>query len=247
MYEFASRLRYSEIGSDGRMTPTALITRMQDCGVFHCHSVGRGPAYWAENKCGWIVVSWQVVIERLPVFGERVITRTIPYRFHAFEGDRNYQTLVVPEEDPDAEPVLCAYTNSRWVWFDKALQRPARVPEAEIALFPLDPPLDMDCAPRRIELPETESEERRRIIITETDLDMNNHVNNLRYIDMARVYLPEHFEIRELRVEYIRQCRLGDILYPRVFLTEDTCYVSLESEERKPCAIIAFFRKPETA
>ena len=241
MYEFTSRVRYSEIGPDGYMTPTALVTRMQDCGVFHCDSAHRGPEFWMHARCAWIVVSWQVIIIKPPKFGDRVITRTIPYRFHAFEGDRNYQIFSVPDSDPDAEPTLCSYTNSRWVWYDMEKQRPARVPQEEYDAFPLDPPLEMECAPRKIALPDTAYETGKSVEITETYIDTNGHVNNLRYIDLSRAYLPPEAAIRELRVEYMKQAKLGDVLRPKVFRTDGASYVLLETADGSPCTVTAFY------
>lgn len=258
MYEFSSRVRYSEIGPSRTMTPTSLVTRMQDCCVFQYESLDRGPDVWEKEQQGWMIISWQVIFLRFPVFGEVITTRTIPYRFHTFEGDRNFEIYAAPGKETknrnlsDAEngtnrdtPVLCAIANSRWVYYDMKRQRPIRVPEVELEKVKLDPQLEMDYAPRRIKLPDTEPEQMKKIEITEISIDTNKHVNNLQYIDMARAYLPPDFEIGEMRVEYIRQCRLGDKLYPKVWREENSQYISLDTEEGLPCAIIVFIRKAD--
>ena len=54
MYEFTSKVRYSEITPDGCMTLAALTTRMQDCSVFHSEAIGRGPECWLKEDAGWI-------------------------------------------------------------------------------------------------------------------------------------------------------------------------------------------------
>ena len=291
MYEFSSRVRYSEIGPDMRMTPVAMITRFQDCGVFQLESLGRGPAVWANERRAWIIISWQVKILRLPRFGSVVTARTIPYRFHGFEGDRNYELYAVPyrpdaasgnmplradaagplrdagtgtgvsvagfagagpKEAPDdgaspaggspgsQEPVLCAVANSRWVFYDMEERHPIRVPAEEKDVIRLDEPLDMEYAPRKIVLPDAEPELRKPVLVTETFIDTNRHVNNLQYIEMACAYIPEDFEIRELRVEYVRQCMLGETLYPRVIRDGGRIYVSLDLKGGETCAVVEF-------
>ena len=75
-YEFTSRVRYSEIAPDGAMTLPAIVSRMQDCSVFHSDAVGRGPAFWLTDERGWIIVSWQIVFRGTPHFGEALTTRT---------------------------------------------------------------------------------------------------------------------------------------------------------------------------
>ena len=122
MYEFSSRVRYSEVDPEWRMTLAALTKRMQDCSVFHSDSIGRGPEVWVAEKVGWVLVSWQILIRKFPVFGESVTTGTWAHRFHAMEGDRNF---IVKNEAGE----LCAEANARFIYFDLAGQRPLRVPE----------------------------------------------------------------------------------------------------------------------
>lgn len=41
-YSFDSRIRYSEIGEDGRLTLHGILNYFQDCSIFHSELVGRG-------------------------------------------------------------------------------------------------------------------------------------------------------------------------------------------------------------
>ena len=72
MYEFTSRVRYSEIGRNRNMSIPALFARLQDCCVFHAESIGCGPFAWEKEQRGFIIVSWQVVLHRMPVFPETI-------------------------------------------------------------------------------------------------------------------------------------------------------------------------------
>ena len=42
MYTFDSRVRYSEIGEDKKLTLYSLLNYFQDCTTFHSESLGRG-------------------------------------------------------------------------------------------------------------------------------------------------------------------------------------------------------------
>ena len=95
-------------------------------------------------------------------------------------------------------------------------------------------------APRKIALPEEEPVECESFHVVRTNLDTNQHVNNLQYIDMALGFLPAGFHVRELRVEYARQMRLGDLVRPLTWRTPDAFYVSLADSEGTPCAICEF-------
>ena len=49
VYEFDSRVRYSEVDSQGKLTWLALMDYFQDCSVFQSESLGIGVDYLAEN------------------------------------------------------------------------------------------------------------------------------------------------------------------------------------------------------
>ena len=79
-------------------------------------------------------------------------------------------------------------------------------------------------------------------------LDTNHHVNNAQYVRMAAAYLPENFEMGQMRVEYRKQALLHDVLHPYVVKRtaesgEELYTVSLQDEEGKAYANVEFKEK----
>ena len=235
MYEFSSRVRYSEIGPDMEMNPIDLVARMQDCCVFHSMSIGRGPKVWLSEKKSWMITAWHVRIFRLPRLGERITTRTWAYRFTRCTGERNFTVR-------DENGGLCADANSRWVYFDLEAKVPTLVPPEESEAFGTEKGLDFSDASKRIALPKEGLVPKEPFPVSARDIDTNHHVNNLRYIEMAKAYVPEDTDsrLKELRVEYLRQCRLGDVLTPRIAAEDNAYYISLDNCAGEPCAIVEF-------
>ena len=89
-YSFESRVRYSEIGEDGRLTLPGILDYFQDCCTFQSESLGQGMKSTLSRKRTWVLSSWQVVITRYPELGEHIITTTFPYEFRVFMGMRNF-------------------------------------------------------------------------------------------------------------------------------------------------------------
>ncbi|MEE3420530.1 MAG: acyl-ACP thioesterase domain-containing protein [Lachnospiraceae bacterium] len=235
MYEYTSRVRYSEIDPDLHMTPSAVIARLEDGAVFHSE-VSRMPMLaQADMKEAWMVISWQVVFSRWPRFNQKITTRTWTCHFHGFEGCRDY---TMTDEEGD---VLVTAT-SRWCYMDLVGQHPMRVPQSVADNFGLEDPLDMERAPRRIALPkDVEPEAGEGVRMTVSSLDNNGHVNNLEYVRIALGYFGQPIErLREMRVEYRTQAHLGDLLTPLVYKKENSVYVSLVNEEQTSCAIVRF-------
>lgn len=64
MYEFDSRVRYSETDAQGRMTWLALMDYFQDCSVFHSEAVNLGVEVWTDAQKAWILSSWQICLNQ---------------------------------------------------------------------------------------------------------------------------------------------------------------------------------------
>ena len=80
MYAFDSRIRYSEIDYDEKITLPGIINYFQDCSIFHSESIGFGVSRHKEEERGWVLSGWQIVVERYPALGENVKVCTWPTR-----------------------------------------------------------------------------------------------------------------------------------------------------------------------
>ena len=232
-YSFDSRIRYSEVGSDNRLTLFSMLNYFQDASTFHSEWVGRSIRVLQEEKCAWLLSSWQIVIERFPEFGEEIRISTWPYDFRSFFGDRNYLM-----ETKDGETI--AYANSLWVYTNMETGRAIRIPKVEMEAFQNDEPkFDMDYAPRKIAVA-GEGHEAEPVRIMKHHIDTNNHVNNGQYVMMAEEYLPEGFAIRQMRAEYKNAAYLDDVIIPVIYKNEGKYTISLNSEKGKPYCIVEF-------
>ena len=90
IYEWKSRVRYSETGEDGRLSLTGLINYFQDCSTFQSEEIGLGWKYLNERKRAWVLSSWQIELKRLPAMGENIAVRTWAHSFKGFYGGRNF-------------------------------------------------------------------------------------------------------------------------------------------------------------
>lgn len=239
MYEFTSRVRYSETGPDLKLTIGGLINRMQDCAVFHSESVGRGVKPVGEAETAWLIVSWQIFIKTMPSLGDAITTKTLARRFHGIEADRDFTVR-------DSRGKLLAFAASRWIYYQFETQMPIRIPDYEIESYGTDPGMDTEPdislkrAPRHIRLPkDQEPEKGEPILITGQYIDNNGHVNNEQYINMALPYAPVGKTYSEIRVEYSHQAVLKDTLVPHIYHTSESQTVVLKNQEDKVCAVVS--------
>jgi len=232
MYSFSSRVRYSEVDEDRKLSVTGIINYLQDCSTFQSEDLGMGIDYLSERHRAWWLSSWQIVMERCPVLGEEIVISTWPYDFKGIYGYRNFTIQ-------DTAGNYLVKADSIWFFFDTAAGRPVRAGEEDIRGYGMSQRgrLDMAPMPRRIALP-PDYVEAEPVTVARHHIDTNHHVNNAQYVEIAREVLPDAVKIRELRVEYKKAAVLGDVIYPRVSREDDTFTVALCNDGGQPHATV---------
>ncbi len=232
MYTFDSRVRYSEVGVDGNMTLESLLDYFQDCSTFHSEDIGLGVDYFNGLHQVWLLSAWQICVNRYPHLCERIVIGTAPYDFKGFVGSRNFEMRTKEGE-------VLAYANSIWSLMDTVKMMPARPNEQMLAGYVLSDKYPMEYAPRKISVPGN-GQAMEPFVVRPHHLDTNKHVNNGQYVRMAMEYVPEGFEVRQLRVEYKSQAVLDDVISPVAAVNEaGTLYtVSLNREDGRPYCIV---------
>ncbi len=232
MYTFQSRVRYSELDAEGKLGISAIVDYFQDCSTFQAEALGVGLSYLKERGLVWVMSCWQIVIDRYPGLGDEITVGTFPYAFRGFLGYRNFFL-----EDAKGNRIVRA--NSIWTLMDLEAGRPARATDAMLEAYRMEPKLDMEYELRKVRL-SGEGESRPGFYVEKQHLDVNRHVNNAEYIRMAQAYLPEGFEVGQMRAEYRKPALLHDRIVPVVYEWEERMGVSLENGEGSPFAVVEF-------
>ena len=237
MYTFQSRVRYSELDPERKLSIASIVDYFQDCSTFHSEQLGVGLDYLEERDMLWVMSYWQIVIDRYPKLCDNITVGTYPYEFKGFMGYRNFFI-----RDEAGEIIIRA--NSIWSLMDRKAGRPVRPTEEMLAAYRLEQKLSMDYEPRKIVLPAA-GIRKAPFVVAKQHLDSNQHVNNGQYIYMAQDYLPGDFSIGQMRAEYRKSALLHDCIVPEVFEQENQVSVSLCDEEGQPFAVVEFRKKKQ--
>lgn len=229
-FEFDGRIRYSEVDHNARLTLPALIDYFQDCSTFHSESVGFGMEFLKREQKGWVLSHWQIVVDRYPHLCEPVTVGTFAYKFRGLMANRNFYMR-------DAKGEIIARADSSWVFMDLAKGKPVKPSPAHVEAYGMGEPLAMPPEARRVSVPEA-LEVRDPFPVLRGMIDMNEHVNNCQYVQMAIELLPEAAAARIARVDYRRAAVLGDIVYPRIAREEDRSVAVLSDAEGEPYVVV---------
>ncbi len=222
MYEIQVRVRFSDIGSDQRLRLYELPKYFQDSSIEHSESLEVGIPYLTERNLAWLLTSWQIEIQRLPVYDEKLIIQTWPYEFKSAFGYRNYRMRTESGE-------VLAEGQAIWLHTDIVQMKPVKTPEEESSRYGYEDALDMEYLPRKITLPQTMTPVD-QVKVTRHYADMYMHMNNAMYVDIASDYLPETKDVKRLRVDYRKQVKIGDTMIVKQAYEGNHCYVAFYDE-----------------
>lgn len=231
MHEMASRIRYSEIASDNQLKLAGLLNYFQDCGTFETEELGMNLKFFQEVERVWVLASWQVVIDRLPRLGEEVIVGTFPYGFKGIMGMRNYYMKEAKSG------IMLAKANAIWTLVDTAKHGPARITPIVVEKFSLEPKLEMEYAPRKI-IVDGEGKKQEPVRVRRERIDTNGHMNNSQYVALAEEYLPQKISADQIRVEYKKESKWLDRLFPTVYYHEQKTIVTFDNEAGERLAVV---------
>ncbi|SDB42885.1 Acyl-ACP thioesterase [Pseudobutyrivibrio sp. YE44] len=210
MYQYNSRVSYSEVDANLNLTYFDLVNYMQDCSCFHSDDVGVGVFYLAPKDLGWFVTSYEIHIVRMPEYMEEIVITTYPYQVKGMMARRIYKMETVAGE-------LLMYADSLWVLMDLKELRPARLTDEIIAAYPEDPDRPKFEFSRKKLRYENNGKLVGKFVVNENHIDTNSHMNNSWYIDVTRRYLPSE-DFNSIHVNYKKAAMLFDEL--EVYLVE---------------------------
>lgn len=235
MYELSEQIGASRTDNTGKLRLVSAIDILQDCSMLWLQSEPTFSNCLDDNGWFMIMASRQVNVERLPNYLESVTVKTWIYECQKSLGYRN--TVMFDERGE-----VCVSSWCIGAFVDREKGKFIKLPLEVIESLSIDEKFDMEYLPKKIKAADTYSVSP-QIPLRRSDIDINNHVNNARYVEMACEVLPEDFAPRRMRVEYKKAAVWGDAIYPhRALISDEICQVKLADALDNPYAVVEFAR-----
>lgn len=198
------RVSISDADRLGRLRMSSLFRMLQEVATEHAAGLGLGTDETRERGVLWVVTAQRCRIHRMPAYQEELVVSTWPgVTTHAFF-PRFYRL-----ESPAGE--LLAEASALWVLMDSE-SRKMILPGKEN--FNLDgqtvtgTETGLPTPPRMGEFTGEGS-----FTVPRSYLDLNGHMNNVRYFDLCEDLLPQDLEEREpeeVVIKYGGEALLGE-------------------------------------
>lgn len=214
-------IRSYEIGADRTASVETLMNHLQETALNHVKTAGLlGDGFGStpemcKRNLIWVVTKVQVIVDRYPTWGDVVQVDT----WVAASGKNGMRRDWLVRDSNTGD--ILTRASSLWVMMNKETRRLAKIPDEvreEIGGYFVDslPVVDEDSR----KLPKLNDDNadyiRNGLTPRWSDLDVNQHVNNVKYVGwiLESVPLPilETHELAGMTLEYRRECRRDSLL-----------------------------------
>ncbi|CAI9096103.1 OLC1v1032177C1 [Oldenlandia corymbosa var. corymbosa] len=211
-------IRSYEVGPDKTTTIESILNLLQETALNHVWMSGLlGDGFGAthgmmRNNLIWVVSRMQVQVDHYPIWGE-VMEIDTWVGASGKNGMRRDWLL-----RSQATGLVFARATSTWVMMNQQTRRLSKMPDevrAEIAPWFVEKQAIPDDCPEKIhKLDSNARYVKSGLKPKRSDLDMNQHVNNVKYVRWMLEGIPDEFlenhQLSDIILEYRRECGISD-------------------------------------
>ena len=229
-----------ETGPDGKLNPYSLFNYMQDIASDHAEKLGFGREDLMRDNRFWVLSRMYAEISEWPWWKDTIIVKTWPNGTDRLFALRNYEVIY-----PDGRHIASA--TSSWLILDHGTKKVQR-PDSILAKY--NPDLHSNKSPLRYACkiePVTDSTVNpSEFRIKVSDLDVNMHTNNVRYLKWVYDTYDLDFIMRNcqqsVEINYLAESTFNEKIVIRTSMDKDdqSCFIhsiSRLNDEKELCRI----------
>lgn len=206
IYKESFKIHTYEVDIHNRLTIQALAQFLQEAATNHAALLGFGVEYLLKNNRTWVLSRFAVEIEDLISLGATITIKTWP-------ADTEKLFFIRDFEIENSKGKIIGSATSYWIFLDTEKRRPIHPSKKEIVY-------DYGKFPRGFNRPLTKLSSLESSLslmlfhVRYSDLDLNNHVNNIKYIEWGMEgvdpdYRKKHIPY-SLEINFLSEAKYGD-------------------------------------
>lgn len=224
-------VKLSEIGIGNKATNKAILSYLEDTGGIHSNKAGYGIYDIPKTHLSWVLLEWRLKVIRRPNYTEKVKVLTWSKDAVKFYTFRDFEVY-----DENGELIILA--SSKWVLLDVTKGKIVRIEPEIISKY--EPELNKkafeDEKFEKIKEPENEQFEA-EYTAKRADIDINQHIHNLNYIEIANEVLPEDVyrnqHLDNVRITYKKEIKYGETVKCKYAFEDEKHIVAIKSLDDK--------------
>lgn len=192
---------------NGDMKLGSILKILENSGNKHSDRAGDAILESSNNGKTWVLTDWMIDIISYPKYGDKIVART-------WSEPVNHSLICTRNFEMYCNDKLAVIGTTKWILLDLTTNRPCKITQEIIEKYqPEDKHTYEDSKLPRLAMPESFSRET-PIAIRRLDIDFNDHVHNLTYLDYALEGLPQEVfdnrNFKKLRISYKMAVKAGE-------------------------------------
>lgn len=229
MEEKKYTLGLTDVGRKNKISNKAIIKMLEDVGGIESEKAGYGLNEIEENHLSWILLAWKVKVLRRPIYNEEVIARTWARDGNKIFTYRDYEIY-------DSNGNLCVIATSKWTLVDIRTLKLVGISEEVRSKYTFFNKSVFEEEIEKLKEPKSIIKENDYKILR-SQIDVNRHVHNLYYLDIAYEILPEDIYYGEekdnIEITYKKQIKLNDDIMCKYTIEDGKDIVTIKSKDNK--------------
>ena len=219
VYTQVFRLKNRDVDLNRRLRASRLFELLQEAAIAHTEQLGMGREMTLDRGLLWVVTLQNAEIRRMPEYDETIRLQTGPGETMHVLFHRYYRL-----ETAEGEELL--RSGALWMLLDETSRRFVFPENHGVSISGVKTPWEHPLPTPPLPLPCTGE---REFTVPYSYVDLNGHMNNTRYFDLAEDCIPAAAEgkmLRRVQAEYKTEARLGEALTLRWGREGDRYYLS---------------------
>ena len=237
IYEKEFELHLRDMDKNNKMRYSSYLNLLQEIGGLHATELGHGLSEEIRTGKAWIVIAWKLEIFKRPSWNEKIKVRTWIGKIDKIYHYRDYEIL-------DSKNEVVAKAVAQWVMLDTVNKRIVKTEESYALEFPIVNREDYDNSVKKISS-KVNIDNLTQIyeyMVEKRDVDKNNHMNNIIYLDLALEGLDDCIidNISNIEIHYKTECKYNDkiVFANEVVDCENKIYILDENKEKLHALVI---------
>lgn len=230
---------YRDVDTNLNIKNSAILNMFEDIAGMHAAIAGEGAT---KTGTTWLLTGYKVKIFKRPVHGEKVEVSTWGTSIKGILASREFEI-----RSEDGELMIAGLSN--WAHVNVKERKLERVPDDLVGKYMLEPDKTNFNETKLKKLTEPESfEYEKEQYIDWNWIDANNHMNNIFYMDLADIVLPDDITKQNVfnyfEIMYKKEIMYQDRVKCQYSEEGDCCTITIKSKDTDELhSIIKLYKK----
>ena len=224
------KMGLKDIDKNNLLKNRAILEYLENIGSFHSDVAGYGAEYTGKTGIAWVLLGWKLKVLKRPQYGQELEIHTWAKLGSKVATFRDFEIY-------DNNQNLCAIATSKWTMVDIRKGKITKIDDEVINAYKVESKnVFQKLELEKLKIP-SNFDYKTEYTVKRKDIDINGHMHNLYYLDLAYEALPE--EIYEKRpfdnvnIQYKKEIKLGEKVICKYAKVENKYNVTIFSEDEK--------------